>query len=175
MRLGAGLDLNAQINPLVSARQQQSVCSFIEQAKTEGATVLAGGSAADLPGYFVRPTLLAGADHSSTAEREEIFGPVMVVMPFDTAEEAVRLANDIPYGLAASVWSNNLAQVMNVTPQLQAGTVWVNTHRFHSGEDLAQTLERYVWLYNQHLPQLALQHRTPIQAMPHRRSSSHPN
>lgn len=128
MTIGAGMDLNAQINPLVSARQQQSVCRYIDIARAEGARVLSGGQAADLPGYFVQPTVLSNVDHRSTVVREEIFGPVLVAMPFDSMEEAVHLANDTPYGLAASVWSNDLSLVMNVVPKIQAGTVWVNSH-----------------------------------------------
>lgn len=128
MTIGSGMDLNAQINPLVSARQQQSVCRFIDIGRAEGATVLAGGGAVDLPGYFVKPTVLIDVDHSKTVVREEIFGPVLVAMPFDSTEEVVRLANDTPYGLAASVWTNDLSAVMNVVPKIQAGTVWVNSH-----------------------------------------------
>lgn len=128
MTIGSGMDLNAQINPLVSARQQQSVCRFIDIGRAEGATVLSGGGAPDLPGYFVKPTVLIDVDHSKTVVREEIFGPVLVAMPFDNADEAVRLANDTPYGLAASVWTNDLSAVMNVVPKIQAGTVWVNSH-----------------------------------------------
>jgi len=128
MTLGSGMDVTAQINPLVSAKQQQSVCRFIDIGLREGARLLAGGGAADLPGYFVKPTLLIDVDNSKTVVREEIFGPVLVAMPFDTAEEAIRLANDSPYGLAASLWTNDLFAAMNMVPKIQAGTVWVNSH-----------------------------------------------
>ncbi|MDH6148160.1 MULTISPECIES: aldehyde dehydrogenase family protein [Paraburkholderia] len=128
MSIGPGMDPAAQINPLVSARQQQSVCRFIDIGRAEGATVLAGGGAPDLPGYFVKPTVLIGVDQASTVVREEIFGPVLVAIPFDDTDDAIRLANDSPYGLAASLWSNNLGAVMNLVPQIQAGTVWVNSH-----------------------------------------------
>ena len=128
MTVGAGMDVTAQINPLVSARQQQSVCKYIEIGRQEGATVVAGGYAPDMPGYFVRPTVMINVDHSKTLVREEVFGPVLVAMPFDTPEEAIRLANDTPYGLAASVWTNDLSAVMHVVPEIQAGTVWVNSH-----------------------------------------------
>jgi phenylacetaldehyde dehydrogenase len=128
MTLGSGLDLTAQVNPLVSAKQQQSVCRYLDIARAEGARVLAGGSKPDLPGYFVQPTVLTNVDHSKTVVREEIFGPVLVAMPFDSADEAIQLANDSPYGLAASLWTNDLSAVMNLTPRIQAGTVWVNSH-----------------------------------------------
>jgi phenylacetaldehyde dehydrogenase len=128
MTLGSGLDLTAQVNPLVSAKQQQSVCHYLDIARSEGARVLAGGGKPDLPGYFVQPTVLTNVDHSKTVVREEIFGPVLVAMPFDSNEEAIRLANDTQYGLAASLWTNDLSAAMNLTPQIQAGTVWVNSH-----------------------------------------------
>ncbi|HMC45001.1 MAG TPA: aldehyde dehydrogenase family protein, partial [Caballeronia sp.] len=128
MSIGPGMDPTAQINPLISARQQQSVCRFIDIGRAEGATVLAGGGAPDLPGYFVKPTVLIDVDHASTVVREEIFGPVLVAIPFDHTDDAIRLANDSPYGLAASLWSNDLGAVMNLVPQIQAGTVWINSH-----------------------------------------------
>nr|WP_294865236.1 aldehyde dehydrogenase family protein [uncultured Pseudogulbenkiania sp.] len=128
MTLGSGLDLTAQVNPLVSAKQQQSVCRYLDIARAEGARVLAGGGKPDRPGYFVQPTVLTNVDHSKTVVREEIFGPVLVAMSFDSVEEAIQLANDTPYGLAASLWTNDLSAVMNLTPCIQAGTVWVNSH-----------------------------------------------
>ena len=128
MSIGPGMDPTAQINPLISARQQQSVCRFIDIGRAEGAMVLAGGGAPDLPGYFVKPTVLIDVDHASTVVREEIFGPVLVAIPFDHTDDAIRLANDSPYGLAASLWSNDLGAVMNLVPQIQAGTVWINSH-----------------------------------------------
>ncbi|MCB6185432.1 aldehyde dehydrogenase family protein, partial [Leeia sp. TBRC 13508] len=81
MTVGAGLDVTAQINPLVSAKQKQSVCRYIEIGKQEGAKVVAGGYAPDLPGYFVRPTVIVDVDHSKTLVKEEVFGPVLVAMP----------------------------------------------------------------------------------------------
>lgn len=128
MTLGSGLDLNAQVNPLVSARQQQSVCRLIEAGRSEGASILAGGGAADLPGYFVKPTIMINAAQHSTIVQEEVFGPVLVALPFDSIEEAVAMANDSRYGLAASLWTNDLSAAMHIVPQIQAGTVWVNSH-----------------------------------------------
>lgn len=128
MTLGSGMDLNAQVNPLVSARQQQSVCRLIEAGRSEGASILAGGGAADLPGYFVKPTIMINAAQHSTIVQEEVFGPVLVALPFDSIEEAVAMANDSRYGLAASLWTNDLSAAMHIVPQIQAGTVWVNSH-----------------------------------------------
>lgn len=128
MTLGSGMDLNAQVNPLVSARQQQSVCRLIDTARSEGASILAGGGAADLPGYFVKPTIIVNAAQHSTIVHEEVFGPVLVALPFDHADEAIAMANDSRYGLAASLWTNDLSAAMNLVPRIEAGTVWVNSH-----------------------------------------------
>lgn len=129
MSLGPGMDLQAQINPLVSARQQQSVSRAVELGLSQGARKLAGSAGVgDLPGYFVRPTLLVDVDHRNALMRDEVFGPVMAAMPFDSEEEAVQLANDTQYGLAASLWTQNLSAALRLVPQIQAGTVWVNSH-----------------------------------------------
>ncbi|EAR61199.1 aldehyde dehydrogenase family protein [Neptuniibacter caesariensis] len=128
MTLGAGLDPNAQMGPLVSAKQQQRVCGYIDQGITSGAKVVAGGSAADGPGFFVKPTVMVDVDHNASVVKEEIFGPVLVAMPFDDIDEAVRIANDSQYGLGASIWSNNLSEVHRMIPRIKSGSVWVNCH-----------------------------------------------
>lgn len=128
MAIGPGLDPTAQINPLVSARQQARVQGYVQKGLVEGARALSGGAPHDGPGYFVRPTVLVDVTPDSTVVREEIFGPVVAALPFDTVEEALHLANDTAFGLAASVWSNDYRAVMALTGGLKAGTVWVNTH-----------------------------------------------
>ncbi|WP_432474499.1 aldehyde dehydrogenase family protein [Amphritea sp. HPY] len=128
MTLGAGLDPNAQMGPLVSAKQQQRVCNYIEQGRSSGATITAGGGAVDGPGFFVKPTVMVDVNQNSSVVQEEIFGPVLVAMPFDDIEEAVRIANDSQYGLGASIWSNNLSQVHRMIPRIKSGSVWVNCH-----------------------------------------------
>ncbi len=128
MRLGPGMDLEAQVNPLVSQRRQQAVCRLIERGRAAGARVLTGGGAADLPGYFVQPTVMTDLAPDNPVAREEVFGPVLALMPFDEVDEAVALANDTRYGLAASVWTNDLSAALDIVPRLQAGTVWVNSH-----------------------------------------------
>ncbi|MEJ6654470.1 MAG: aldehyde dehydrogenase family protein, partial [Pseudomonas sp.] len=80
------------------------------------------------PGFFVRPTLIADVDQRSPLVQEDIFGPILVAQPFDDIEEVIRLANDSPYGLGASIWSNNLSQVHRMIPRIKAGSVWVNCH-----------------------------------------------
>jgi len=97
----------------------------------EGATVAIGGRASDggLGGYFYEPTVLTDVDNSMRVVREEIFGPVAAVMPFETEEEVARLANDTEYGLAAGIWTQNLSRAHRFAALLEAGTIWINTYR----------------------------------------------
>jgi phenylacetaldehyde dehydrogenase len=122
--MGAGMDSDAVINPLVSRKQQQSVLKHIEQARAEGARVVCGGQLHE----GVQPTLLADVDHSMAVAREEVFGPVLAVMAFDDEDAAIAQANDNPYGLAASLWTNDLTKALNLVPRIEAGTVWINAH-----------------------------------------------
>jgi phenylacetaldehyde dehydrogenase len=128
MTLGPGLDPTAQINPLVSAHHRERVEQHIAQAKAEGLRFLAGGTRVERAGFYVNPTVIADVTHDASIVRDEVFGPVLALIPFDDPAEALRLANDSPYGLAASLWSNDLRAVMNLVPQIDAGTVWVNCH-----------------------------------------------
>lgn len=126
--VGPGLDASTQIGPLVSARQMDRVLGYIEAGRNEGARAIAGGARKDGAGFFVQPTVLVDTDHSMRVVREEIFGPVLVAMPFKDIDAAVAQANDTPYGLGASIWSNNLSAIHNLIPRIKAGTVWVNCH-----------------------------------------------
>lgn len=120
-----------QIGPLVDEAQLRTVLDYIRQGRDAGATLVTGGSrlGGDLAGgYFVEPTIFDNVTGDRAIAREEIFGPVLAVTPFDTADEAVTLANDNPYGLAAAVWSTNVNTVMGVSKRLRAGTVWVNAY-----------------------------------------------
>jgi len=128
MTLGAGLDPNAQVNPLVSVQHRDRVEQHLAQAKTEGLRFLAGGTRVEQPGYYVRPTVIADVPHDASIIRDEVFGPVLALVPFDDPAEALRLANDTPYGLAASLWTNDLRAAMNLVRDIEAGTVWVNAH-----------------------------------------------
>ncbi|AUO22803.1 aldehyde dehydrogenase family protein [Pseudomonas sp. D8002] len=128
MPLGAGMDGEAAINPLVSRKQQQGVLRHIEQARAEGARVVIGGDEVAGEGFYVRPTILADIDHGMAVAREEVFGPVLGVMAFDDEDAVIELANDNRYGLAASLWTNDLGKAMNLVPRIEAGTVWVNAH-----------------------------------------------
>ncbi|KAG1078555.1 hypothetical protein G6F40_016659 [Rhizopus arrhizus] len=101
---------------------------YIGIGRAEGGRVLAGGAAGDGAGYFVQPTVFTDVRQDARIAQEEIFGPVVVAQPFDTLDDAVRLANDSAFGLGASLWSNDLSRVQRLIPRIDAGTVWVNTH-----------------------------------------------
>ena len=128
MRMGPGIDPTTQIGPLVSKVQQNRVMDYVNSGYAEGARAAAGGAAGDGPGCFVRPTVLVDVHDNMRVVREEIFGPVVVAQPFDDLDEIARRANDTPFGLAASIWSNDLSRVHRLIPKIKAGTVWVNCH-----------------------------------------------
>lgn len=127
MKLGNGLDSSVDMGPLISAKQQLRVATYIDQGRELGAEIVCGGTT-EGPGYFVRPTLIADVNQRSPLVQEEIFGPVLVAQPFDDIEDVIRMANDSPYGLGASIWSNNLREVHRMIPRIKAGSVWVNCH-----------------------------------------------
>ncbi len=126
--IGSGMEDGVKLGPLVSASQRDKVDSAVHQAVRDGGRVLCGGGPpADRPrGYFYSPTIIDGLPLDSQAWREEIFGPVLVVQRFQTEEQAVRLANDSDYGLAAAVMSGDLTRAQKVVRELEAGIVWVN-------------------------------------------------
>ncbi|MFJ4695928.1 aldehyde dehydrogenase family protein [Streptomyces sp. NPDC088766] len=133
IRIGDPSDPATQIGPLVTAVQRDKVLALIEKGRSEGAFVAAGGGAPDLPapldgGFFVRPTVLADATMDMQVAREEIFGPVAVVVPFDDEADAIAKANDNRFGLGAGVWTRDLARGHRVADRIQAGMVWVNDH-----------------------------------------------
>jgi aldehyde dehydrogenase (NAD+) len=133
--LGDPLDLATTMGPIVSAAQHERVVSYLALAEKEGAEPLFGGQsgAAAVPGlpggHWVAPTLFTTGDNSLRVCQEEIFGPVAVAIPFDTDEQALSIANDSPYGLAAGVWTRDLARAHRFVRDLRTGTVWVNTYR----------------------------------------------
>ncbi|WFF41354.1 aldehyde dehydrogenase family protein [Salinicola endophyticus] len=127
MRAGPGIDPEAQVNPLVSKRQQVSVQGYIDRAREQGAQVHVGNEV-PAEGFYISPTVVSGANHDMEIAREEVFGPVLTVIPFDDEEEALRMVNDSDYGLGASLWTESLSKTMAMTPRIEAGTVWVNTH-----------------------------------------------
>ena len=128
LRIGSPFDSNVHLGPLVSGEQRDRVRAYIESGRADGAELVLGGEVIDSPGYFVEPTIFANTNHSMRVVREEIFGPVLVAMPYDGLDELVTLSNDTEYGLAASIWSQNLSRVHDLIPRIKAGTIWVNTH-----------------------------------------------
>ncbi|QQZ11409.1 aldehyde dehydrogenase family protein [Heyndrickxia vini] len=139
MKFGDPMNPESAMGPIATLAQFEKVCSYIELAKKEGGEIILGGrygSKCLQPndshlenGYWVEPTLIRVDDHSLRVCQEEIFGPVAVVMPFDTEEEALSIANDTEYGLGAGIWTNNLDRAHRLTRQLESGNVWVNTYR----------------------------------------------
>ncbi|MBA2946748.1 aldehyde dehydrogenase family protein [Streptomyces himalayensis] len=128
LSLGHGLAPTTTLGPLISSTQRDRVNALIEQAAQDGAHVETAAELPDRDGYFIAPTIVTGARPGQSIEREEVFGPVLTVLPFDTEDEAVRLANDSAYGLASAVWSQNASRVHRVARRLRAGTVWANTY-----------------------------------------------
>ncbi|TFD34161.1 phenylacetaldehyde dehydrogenase StyD [Cryobacterium cryoconiti] len=124
--LGDPFDPATSIGSLINKKQQDSVLGYIEEGKAEGARLVAGGDSGQAEGFFVRPTIFADVDNSMKIAQEEIFGPVGVVIPFDTEAEAIEIANATPYGLAASIWTSNVSTAHRVAGEIRAGAVWVN-------------------------------------------------
>ncbi len=133
IRIGHPMDDDTQMGPLSNRPQYERVLAFIERGKAEGAHVACGGGVASVPQYpaglFVQPTILANATNSMSIAQTEAFGPVLTVIPFDDDDEAIAIANDTEFGLAAGVWTSDIRRAFRMTRAIRAGTVWVNTYR----------------------------------------------
>ncbi|MGF7008634.1 aldehyde dehydrogenase family protein [Aminobacter sp. BE322] len=132
LRIGNGIDPETEIGPLISPRQLERVEGYLRAGAEEGARLVAGGArlseGALAAGNFVAPTVFAGVSDTMKIAREEIFGPVISALPFDTLDEVVARANDTPYGLAAGVFTRDVATAHRLSRRLRAGSVWVNTY-----------------------------------------------
>ena len=131
LKVGDPLQESTKIGAVVSEAHMNKVLSYIKLAKKEGGQILVGGHQVKLEGrckngYFVQPTVIAGLDQNCRTNQEEIFGPVVTIMPFDTQEEALEYANSTAYGLSATIWTENIKRAHHVAQQLKSGIVWVN-------------------------------------------------
>jgi aldehyde dehydrogenase (NAD+) len=130
IKLGDPNDADTEMGPVANRPQYEKVLGYLDTARSEGATVAFGGAAASgLGGLFVQPTVLTGVTRESTVVREEVFGPVLAALTFTEEDEAVKLANDTPYGLAGAVWTKDVHRAHRVAGRIRAGSVWINAYR----------------------------------------------
>ena len=132
-RMGNPMNMDTQIGPVTNRPQFDKILRYMDIAKSEGAVAVLGGERATRPecgdGWFVEPTIFDGVHNGMRIAQEEVFGPVLAVIPFEDEDDAVSIANDVAYGLAAGVWTQNMRRALTMAERLQAGTVWINTYR----------------------------------------------
>jgi aldehyde dehydrogenase (NAD+) len=165
MQPGDPMDPKTRFGALVHEKQMKTVLGYIEKGKAEGAKLVAGGEATTVngKGCYVKPTVFDGVRNDMTIAREEIFGPVLATIAFDDIEDAVRQANDTPYGLAAAVWTRDIAKAHRVARRIQAGTVWINTYNNY---DPAAAFGGYKMSgYGRELSLHAMEHYTQVKSV----------
>jgi aldehyde dehydrogenase (NAD+) len=132
-RMGDPMSTDTQVGPVTNKPQLEKILKYIDIAKAEGAKTVLGGGRATRPecgnGWFVEPTIFEGVNNQMRIAQEEVFGPVLAVIPFTDEEEAIAIGNDVVFGLAAGVWTQSMRRALLMADRLQAGTVWVNTYR----------------------------------------------
>jgi (Z)-2-((N-methylformamido)methylene)-5-hydroxybutyrolactone dehydrogenase len=132
-RMGNPMDDDTQVGPVTTRPQFEKVLSYIDIARQEGAQCVLGGGPAERPecgdGWFVEPTIFTGVRNDMRIAQEEVFGPVLAIIPFRDDDEAVALANDVLYGLAAGVWTSDISRALSMAKRIRAGTVWINAYR----------------------------------------------
>ncbi|HEX9647296.1 MAG TPA: aldehyde dehydrogenase family protein, partial [Alphaproteobacteria bacterium] len=132
-RMGNPMEMDTQVGPVTTPPQYQKVLDYIGIASAEGAELRLGGRPAQRPecgeGWFVEPTIFTGVDNRMRIAQEEVFGPVLSVIPFTDDDQAIAIGNDVAYGLAAGVWTQDITRAHRMAKELQAGTVWINTYR----------------------------------------------